>query len=487
MLRSGSIYLIATVFSQVISIIRLLLIPSMLLPAQLGNWNLLNIVLGYCANSHLGFLHGMNKIYPALKIKHFNSEALALRDSVFSVCLFLGFLAALGAFIFGYLRNPEYLSYASVLAIAIFFQALYTYFFCLLRAENKFQLVAIAVSTTAFVTTASIVTSMYFSTDRLMGAIYGLGIGQILSTMIIYKICSTRPKIIFNVTPLRKAIIEGFPILLVGLLDMFFLTADRWILSFHVESGQLGYYSFSIMICSVMTILSSVLSNLIYTRLVEMNAISGGRESSFLLFDTSLTILSYILIVVVMGIWTFSPFFIKQFMGRYEPSLPSLMVLAVGYLFLSLAGICSSFSIAQDNQIDLMIRQILSIIILLVFGIVIQNFSDNIALFAGGVSFALLIFFILFLDLSVRRTGDSRALVFVKVGRIITPLVIGYAALQISSFMIESSHHWTVMTEVAWLICKFLLGATLVTMAFYRLNREISRTVLLRLWHAKRR
>ena len=62
-------YSAATVIGQGVGMIRSVIIPVLLSPAQLGVWNLMSVVMNYAGNAHLGILDGMCKLIPILRGK----------------------------------------------------------------------------------------------------------------------------------------------------------------------------------------------------------------------------------------------------------------------------------------------------------------------------------------------------------------------------------------------------------------------------------
>ena len=81
--KDSTQYLVSTVLAQGVGLFRSLVLPVLLGPAQLGIWNLMNVVIGYGANVHLGILHGLNKKVPMLRGLGNAREFDELKDSVY--------------------------------------------------------------------------------------------------------------------------------------------------------------------------------------------------------------------------------------------------------------------------------------------------------------------------------------------------------------------------------------------------------------------
>ena len=78
-------FLSATIVGQIVGFFRSILLPILLSPAQLGVWNLMNVVVGYGGNVQMGVLHGMNKLIPALRGKGDLAQVEKVKDSAFWV------------------------------------------------------------------------------------------------------------------------------------------------------------------------------------------------------------------------------------------------------------------------------------------------------------------------------------------------------------------------------------------------------------------
>ena len=65
LIKHSTVYLVAGLVGQGFGLLRSIITSVLFTPAQLGIWNLRNVVLSYGANAHLGLLHGMNRAIPA--------------------------------------------------------------------------------------------------------------------------------------------------------------------------------------------------------------------------------------------------------------------------------------------------------------------------------------------------------------------------------------------------------------------------------------
>lgn len=86
-IQDSARYLFATLAGQGFGLIRSVMIPVLLNPSQLGIWNLMNVVVGYGGNAHMGILHGMNKLIPMLRGQGALAEVEQIKDSAFWISI----------------------------------------------------------------------------------------------------------------------------------------------------------------------------------------------------------------------------------------------------------------------------------------------------------------------------------------------------------------------------------------------------------------
>jgi len=173
-------YLLATVAAQIIGLVRSVFMPILLGPAQLGIWNLMNVVVGYGANAHLGILHGMNKLIPLLRGEQKLQEIEILKNSIFWLNLSLGALSAALFFIGSFFAPARYFSYLCIISFIVFLQLIFFYQYSLLRANSLFGLVSRGVVIFSFGSTVFVLTLAFLFQDRVLGALIGLALAYLL-------------------------------------------------------------------------------------------------------------------------------------------------------------------------------------------------------------------------------------------------------------------------------------------------------------------
>lgn len=349
-IRDGANYLAATVVGQGIGLARAVLLPVLFGPAQLGVWNLLNVVLGYGANVHFGLLDGMNKAIPFLRGRGEREEVEQIKDSVFWANALLGGCAGLALALLS-LRVPgEFGQGLRILAFIAFLQLVYFYLFSLLRADNRFGLVSSGVVGFSALSTGLVIGGAWAHPDRLRGALLGLLASYGL--VVAYWLYRSRYRFVVRCRPgdIRKALDLGFPLIVYGVLNMLFLSVDRWMIAAWLDETQLGYYALGFMASNLLVLVPTSVASVLYPRMLERFAAGEDPGAVRGLLVGPLKALAALMLVLIGVAVVLLPPVVRLFLPKFLPSTPVLMILIPGVFFLSLAPVAGCYLIAINRQ-----------------------------------------------------------------------------------------------------------------------------------------
>lgn len=349
-IKDSSKYLVATVFSQAAGMVRTFAITVILTPAQLGIWNFMNVLVGYGANAHLGLLHGMNKLIPALLAVKDSGRREAVKDSVFWFNSLLGAAASLVALAASYKVSAVYSGALRIAALIIFAQMFFTYFFCLSRAESRFSLVSSGMAANAGLSTFFVLLFAYLHPDPLRGALWGLFASNILT--VAYWLYSSGYKFKYQVDmrEVRASFHLGIPIIVLGFIDMFFLSIDRWVIAAKLGPEALGYYAIAIMAVNILGLASVSVSNVLFPHMVERHAENKSAAGNENLLLVPLAGTAAAMTLLVFAALIALPPFIGLVLPKYLPSMPLFDILLPAAFFLSLNAIAGTYIIAINKQ-----------------------------------------------------------------------------------------------------------------------------------------
>lgn len=360
-IKDSSKYLLATVFSQGAGLVRTLALTIIFSPSQLGIWNFMNVIVGYGANAHLGLLHGMNKMVPALKIGNDASRFQSVKDSVWWINGLLGAIAGLITFVSSYFVSSNYARELRIVSLIVFSQMIFTYLFCLLRAESRFTNVSAGIALFSALSTVLAIALAYLHPDPLLGALWGLFLANVLTAVYWAVSAGYRFQYVVSLQEVRGAFYLGLPLILLGVVDMCFLSVDRWVIAAKFGPKELGYYAIAIMVVNIMGLAATSLSNVLFPLMVEKFALKQGTAGTENVLLLPLNAVAAIMPLVILPVVVFLPIFIEILMPKYMPSIPLFSIMLPAAFFLSTASIAGTYVISINRQIILTIAQLLAI------------------------------------------------------------------------------------------------------------------------------
>lgn len=359
-IRDSTHYLASSVVAQGAALLRAVLLPVLLLPSQLGVWNLMNVVIGYGANAHLGILHGFNKKVPSLRVLGPATELDELKDSVFWFNLLLGLSAGIALLVASFLIQPVYAHALRIVALVVVLQMVFVFYFSLLRADNRFGLVSMGIAGLSILSTVTVLLIAYFSPDRLLGALYGSAAAYpIVLLYWFYKggyAFSARMKW----PRVKDAFVLGFPLIILGTMDMVLLSLDRWIIAWKFPGTALGYYAIAIMASNLLGMVPASAANVLYPRMLERFAATNDYSAVGGLLLNPIRAMAAVMIFLTSALAIFVPVVIRLFLPQYAPSIPLVEILVPGAYFLAIAPIAGSYVVAVNLQRGLIAVQIVA-------------------------------------------------------------------------------------------------------------------------------
>jgi|GEM_PF-2229917 len=357
-IKDTSRYLLATIAAQGMGFVRSILLPVLFAPAQMGIWNLMNVVVAYGSSAHLGILHGMNKIIPLLRGQEKHQEIAVMRDSVFWVNSFLAAGAAAILFASSFFVPKAYMVYLWIVAVIVFFQAIFAFQFSLLRANSLFALVSRGIFMLSTCSAFFVISLAFLFTDRLLGGLVGLAVAHLCT--IAYWFVKLKLRYLFHIdlAVVRQSFIVGIPLIFMGVLDIVFVSIDRWIIVSSLGITVLGYYSLGIMINNLISVVPGSVASVLYPKMLERFAVKKDVSNPSGLFLGALRVAALVMLILICCVSFGLPVIIKFFLPKYLLSVPIIRILVLGAFLYSLSLIAGSYVVSVDKQRWLMFIQV---------------------------------------------------------------------------------------------------------------------------------
>lgn len=439
-LKDSAHYLASTILAQGVGLLRTFLLPVLLGPVQLGIWNLMNVIIGYGVNSHLGILHGLNKKVPVLRGFGQVREIDELKDSVFWFNLLLGIMAGSAVFIGSFLFSNVSVA-LRIIALIIVLQMVFLYFFCLLRADCRFELVSKGVAVLSLSSTALVLSLAYLSSERLLGALWGLTGAYLFVIGYWFYKGEYRFTVSLKWPQISDAFITGIPLIVLGLIDMVLLSLDRWVIAWKLPDTALGFYALGIMASNLLGIVPTSVSNVLYPRMLERFASTHDHCAVSVLMLNPVRAVAALMVFLISAATIFLPLIIRMLLPTYLPAVPLIEILVPSAFFLAIAPIAGSYVVAVDRQRALIVVQVVAMAICLML--------DGILLYTGygvrGIAYGTLSCYAVYglgyagmgIYLAHKRWGETLRFL----AHIATLFVVMFIALKVTNlFLTDDSH-----------------------------------------------
>jgi len=385
-------YSVVTAISQIVGLIRAVIVPVLLNPEQFGIWNLMNVVVNYGSNAHLGILDGMNKLIPVLRGQGQEPEAEVVRDSVFWVNASLNAGCCVFIWLASYAVPPAYIIALRIVALIVFVTGLFYYLFTLLRADSRFKLISAGVGGLSILSAILILTLGYFSQDRLSGTLFGLATAYILIVLFWFFKGRYHYRFQVNWSAVRQSFSTGVPLLITGVLTSLFLSIDRWVIVSNLGAIMLGYYAIGILASNLIGLIPGSIANVLYPKMLERFGASGNPTTLLSLLDGPVRAVVIFMSLLIGGSILILPFLIRFFLPKYLSSVPFLGVLISAAFFLGATSVSGNFIVAINRQRLLIAIQIAAIFLALTLDFIAVSMGWGIIGVAWSTAFVYMVY-----------------------------------------------------------------------------------------------
>ncbi len=305
----------------------------------------------------------MNKTIPYLRGQNKTQKIADVKNSIFCLNLLLGSFASGITMAVSFYAPPAYAYILRIIALCIFLQQIYLYLFCILRAENKFGLASKGSAGFSIISTVLIVLFAKLFSDQLSGAF--LGIVCALVIVVAYWLQKSRSRFTLEVDwhIIRENFYVGLPIIVVGLIDMIFLSIDRWLIAVELGEAPLGYYAIGFMAANMLGVVTGAATNVLYPYTLERFVLAKNSVDMKKYLIVPIRILGAVMLIIISVAIIVIPLLLQLFLPKYLPSIPIIQVLLFGAFFWSISIVSGMFLIAVNKQNLLIAVQFVAVFI----------------------------------------------------------------------------------------------------------------------------
>ena len=361
-------------------------------PPTMGIWNALSLILTYTPFITLGVLSGLGRDIPFYRGEGNNKNIVLAQSSALSIAISIAVCVALCvtlftlAFISDSLLRTSLLFLAMGIVAQMFFQYLQIY----LRSDLLFGLISkqqVLFGGMVFLIVIPLL---------LLWGLPGFILGQILTLLIVSAFVLTTGKITlrfgFDLDISKRLIKIGAPIMIAGLLFGLLTTIDRWLILYFLGSEQLGYYTLSIILLSLLMLLPVTISQQMFPRMAQ----TFGQTKNILALRPFLikqiVMTTFMLLPLLFGLYWLLPWIVESFIPEYTPGIDAAKIIIIGLSFLSISSGFVNFLNSVNKQMYFLIIQASALAVNVILDILFIKMGKGIEGVATGATITYIIY-----------------------------------------------------------------------------------------------
>lgn len=372
---------LANFFSQIVKVLRGLIIPKIVDPTQYGLFRSLYLVLEYSGLAHLGMHHALDKEIPYQRGKQNFQKIDLIRSTAFSFDLLAScILAALiitSSFILRFQEQRFYTLGLIAVAITVPFLILFQLFTTLLRTDNRFS--PIGTSSVIFAVVGLISAVWLAIYYRALGLIISLFLTYLISDIYLFTAGKYQLELLLPKNELKPLLSLGAPLIGVQILFTVLLTIDSLAVLKFLGTESYGYYGLALTIGRALQDIPFTLLYTITPKLAEKFGESEDAKALEKLIVYPVELTSLLMPIILGSLIFFGEVFIVHIVPKYSPSLIPMRLLVLAMFFLMNGLIASQLFLAIGRPWFLFRQYVLAVLIgfILCFGFAYAGGSIN--------------------------------------------------------------------------------------------------------------
>jgi len=360
-------------------------------PFTFGIWQTAKLVLGYGGFLNLGTSAAMHREIPLLKGKKDTEKSSETTNVTFTFTFIVAVIASIltfGATILIKFDKDMALC-LKFISLIIFFRHVGGVYLAWFKANNKFEIVSNISIIQGVGNLLSVVLIYFFS---LKGFLAGQVIRVVSGTIYSYSTRMVKIRLLWNFSELKRLILIGFPILLLGFSAVLFRTVDRILVVSNLGFGSMGFYSLSALVTAPVMLIIYPVGSVMYPRFSEKYGSSGKMSDLKKYIIVPMEILALFIPVLLGAIYIALPALVNIFLPKYIEGITAARILMIGVFFSGVIGTTGNFFLATNKQILYLFILLGSALFNLGVSFVLIRLGFGIAGVAGGTALSYLIY-----------------------------------------------------------------------------------------------
>jgi O-antigen/teichoic acid export membrane protein len=336
--------------AQALTLITGFWVARMLGPSNYGIWNAVSLVLAYGAYMELGALSAMGRDLPFYIGKDDVKKAAVVEGTARRVTISGAFLGALFVLSFSFLpsHSPMMALGLQTMAVALILQQVYAYHRTVLRSHNHFGELSRQQVLLAVLNSGLAVVFVVFL--ELEGRMIAAVLAQ--AAIVLYAVRRNPWRLVpkFEWHEAWSLMRVGIPILISGFILSLLVTIDRLMIITFLGEKQLGFFGLALLLSSVVSLIPSMASQVLYPRITFQFGNSGKSIESLQSFVlTPPKILSALLPIIIGLLYLSLPMVISALLPAYSQGITAARIVVVGIFFFGILGLTDYFLVTTGK------------------------------------------------------------------------------------------------------------------------------------------
>ncbi|MFH0992366.1 MAG: oligosaccharide flippase family protein [bacterium] len=318
-----------------LSFIRNFVVARVLGPEEYGYWIVVSLIMTYGDQIHLGLRHAGDRQIPFLTGRKETAVAQQVANAIYAGVLILSFvgLVLMGLYVLFIGSENAVMKFALLTAALITVSdQVNRFYLMILRVTRNFVLSSKVES--AFEILRTITVCLLVFLFQLSGLVTALMVASLATTVYFLRRFRKQYRPEINLSQVRSLLSIGTPLFISGLLYILLISLDRVVASMVLGKSDLGQYGLASLIAQLPLSGTIALTMMLYPRFSQEYGNSEDVSSMLPTFRKALLSTSYLMPIVVVGLFFSSEVLIRWLLPYYLPSIFVLQILAYGALLL---------------------------------------------------------------------------------------------------------------------------------------------------------
>lgn len=351
LLVDTSTYSATLVVTQLIGLIRGVIVAAALGPSSYGVWTALSYIVSYSPYSNLGMFTGMFREAAFSHGRGDSDRVDRVRDTAFSFGMTMAFLVSVGLVLIALfatqLSTTVRIGLLSM-ALATLFDRYFWFFLIAFRLEKRNTEVSLATGLAALVYT--VLALSLISKLGIYALLISLPLSTIPASIFLRHRAEKRFHLRLDHKVLRAIVRVGLPLDMIGLLETLGQTAGGLIALLFLDPRDVGFYGISLVavtfLVQVPTAISWTTNPYLLERYGETGNVHSVHSHSIGLTKIVALVMPFLIGLAILGL----PLVLHHALPRFLPGLDMMRIMLCASFFFSINFVAANFLVALERQ-----------------------------------------------------------------------------------------------------------------------------------------